>query len=93
MLEFHTQCQEKVNVWTSILNDTLIGSFFIEGNLNAEIYEAMLRNHIVPAMRTIVDEDIENTWFQQDDAAPHYGRNVRNYLNKIFVEDREEKSD
>jgi len=36
-------------------------------------------------MRTIVNKNIENTWFQQDSAA-HYGRNVRYYLNKVFVE-------
>jgi len=37
MLEFHTQYQEKINVWASILNNTLIGPSFIEGNLNVEI--------------------------------------------------------
>ncbi|EZA49482.1 hypothetical protein X777_12276 [Ooceraea biroi] len=63
MLEFHTQYPEKVNVWVGILNDTLIGPFFIGRNLNAEIYENMLRNQIVPAIRAIVGADIENTWF------------------------------
>jgi len=63
MLEFYTQYRKKVNVWVSILNNTLISLFFIEGNLNAEIYEGMLRNQIVFAIRVIVDEDIE-TWFQ-----------------------------
>lgn len=54
----------------------MIGPFFIEGNLNAEICEDMLRNQIVPAIRAVVGEDFENTWFQQDGAAPHYGRDV-----------------
>jgi len=45
-----------------------------------------LRNQIVPAIRVTVDENIENTWFQQDAAAPHYGRNVHYYLNEVFVE-------
>jgi len=39
MLELYTQYQEKVNVWTCILNNTLMSLFFIEGNLNAKIYE------------------------------------------------------
>lgn len=85
-LELHTQHQSKVNVWAGILNNTLIGPFIIEGNLNAVMYEDMLRNEIVPATRAIVGEDIENTWFQQDGAAPHYARNVRNYLNEVFAE-------
>jgi len=39
----HTQYQEKVNVWASFLNNTLIGPFFIEENLNIEIYKYMLK--------------------------------------------------
>jgi len=44
-----------------IFNNILIGLFFIEGNLNTAIYEDMLRNQIVSAIRAIVDENIENT--------------------------------
>jgi len=74
-LEFHTQYQSKVNVWAGILNNTLISPFFIERNLNAVMYEDMLRNQIILAIRTF-GKDIENIWFQQDGAAPHYGRNL-----------------
>jgi len=52
MRELRTQYQKKVNVWASILNNTLI--VFIEENLNIEIYKNMLKNQIVPAIRTIV---------------------------------------
>jgi len=54
MLEFYTQYRKKVNVLVDILNNTLIGLFFIEGNLNAEIYEGMLRNQIVFAIRLLL---------------------------------------
>jgi len=50
MRELHTQYQEKVNVWASILNNILIGPFFIEENLNIEIYKNMLKTQIVPAI-------------------------------------------
>ena len=37
-----------------ILNETIIGSFFIEGNLNTDNYLAMLQDEIVPAIRSLV---------------------------------------
>lgn len=66
------------------MNNSIIGPFFIEGNLTAAIYENMLRDQIVPAIQAIAGYNFEHTWFQQDGAAPHYGRNVRNYLNAVF---------
>lgn len=84
MRESKTQYPQKINVWAGILNNQLIGPFFIDGNLNSEKYEAMLRNQIVPAIRRIAGDNFDQTWFQQDGAAPHYGLNVRNYLNTVF---------
>lgn len=86
MVEARTQYPQKLNVWTGILNNTLIGPFFIDGNLNAEQYENMLRNQIVPAIIAKVGENFEHIWFQQDGAPPHYSRNVRRYLNTVFIE-------
>ena len=83
--EDKSQYPQKLNVWAGILNNRVIGPFFIDGNLNAENYEAMLRNQIVPAIQEIVGENFENTWLQQDGAAPHYGRDVRNYLDEVFI--------
>jgi hypothetical protein len=69
-------------VWAGILNNALIGPFFIDGNLTAAKYEDMLRHEIVPTIQVIVEDNFENTWFQQDGAAPHYGRSVRHYLTR-----------
>ncbi|EFN62853.1 hypothetical protein EAG_00005, partial [Camponotus floridanus] len=66
--EAHTQYPEKCNVWAGILNNQIIGPFFIEGNLTAAKYEEMLRNEIVPAVRQIVGDNFAQTWFQQDGA-------------------------
>jgi hypothetical protein len=38
MLEAHTQNPQKVNVLAEILNDRIVGPFFIEENLPAENY-------------------------------------------------------
>lgn len=84
MRESKTQYPQKINVWAGILNNRLIGPFFIEGNLNAVKYENMLQNEILPAIREIAGDNFENIWFQQDGAAPHFGLNVREYLNTVF---------
>ena len=65
-LESHTQYPQKINVCAGILNDTLIGPFFIDGNLNARAYEELLRNQIVPRIREITGDNFQNIWFQQD---------------------------
>lgn len=86
MNETHTQYPQKLNVWAGIVDDTIIGPFFIEGNLNAQKYEQLLRNQIVPAIQAVKGDDFQNTWFQQDGAAPHFAVNVRGYLNETFFE-------
>lgn len=42
MREDHTPYPQKVNVWVGIFNGRPVGPFFIEGNLTAQVYEAML---------------------------------------------------
>lgn len=80
----HTQHPQKLNVWAGIVDDTIIGPFFIDGNLNAQTYEQLLRNEIVPAIQAVKGDDFINTWFQQDGAPPHYGVNVRRFLDETF---------
>lgn len=84
MLENHTQYPQKVNVWAGIFNDTLVGPFFIDGNLTAALYEQLLRDQIIPRIREIAGDDYDVTWFQQDGAAAHFGRHVRAFLDVQF---------
>ncbi|KAJ8957744.1 hypothetical protein NQ318_017642 [Aromia moschata] len=53
MRELHTQNPEKVNVWAGIIGENIIGSFFIDGNLNGETYLALLQNNVVPTMANL----------------------------------------
>jgi len=52
MYEAHIQNQQKVNVWTGILNEVIIGLFFVKGNLNADNYLVMLQDEIIPKYRS-----------------------------------------
>jgi len=57
---------------------------FMEDNLTAQMYEAMLREQIIPAIQEIAGRNLDDIYFQQDGVPPHYGVNVRQYLDKIF---------
>lgn len=84
MREKKTQNPQKLNVWAGIWNDQKVGPFFIEGNLNGEKYETMLREEIVPAIQLLTNNQINDIYFQQDGAPPHYSRTVRQYLDEVF---------
>lgn len=43
----------------------------------------MLQQQIVPAIQASVN-NFEPIWFQQDRAPPHYGLEVRQYLDNVF---------
>ncbi|KAL7292826.1 hypothetical protein TKK_0013650 [Trichogramma kaykai] len=86
MREDKTQYPQKLNEWAEIVGDRIIGPFFINGNLNAQNYEQMLRNDICPAIKAVKGPNYDRTWFQQDGAAAHYGRNVRNFLDGEFFD-------
>uniref|UniRef100_V5I868 Transposable element Tc1 transposase n=1 Tax=Anoplophora glabripennis TaxID=217634 RepID=V5I868_ANOGL len=88
--ESHTQHPQKVNVWAGIINNRILGPFFFEENLTAARYLDFLTFDLIPALAVIfpheIDPDIPNEriWFQQDGAPPHFGIDVRRYLDEMF---------
>jgi hypothetical protein len=80
--ENKTQYARKVSVWCGIIKDTVIGPFFIEGNLNGKTYKRLLRRQVVPALVARFGE--RELWFQHDGAPAHWQRKVRAYLDKTF---------
>eukprot|EP00102_Acyrthosiphon_pisum_P023333 XP_016660543.1 PREDICTED: uncharacterized protein LOC107883949 [Acyrthosiphon pisum] len=84
-----TQWPQKINVWTSILGDHVIGPIFLEGNITGEKYLAILENTIQPLVfrkiennDNLTELDEEKIVFQQDGAPAHYTITVRDYLNQ-----------
>mgnify|MGYP005986367129 CR=1 FL=1 len=81
---------EKLNVWCGIIGYHVTGPTFINENLNSEGYLRMLRKLIVSRLRELLPSYqnsellAETIWFQQDGAPSHFGRQVRQYLNKTF---------
>jgi hypothetical protein len=88
--EGHTQYQQKVNVWAGIIGNQILGPFFIEDNLTANSYLDFLRFELVPALAVLfpneLDPDVPHNriWLQQDGAPPHFGINVRQFLDNTF---------
>ena len=84
MRDNHTQYPQKPSVWAGIFRGKPVGPFFIGSNLTAATYETLLREQIIPAIQRLANGNLENVYFQQDGAPPHYGLRVRQYLNEIF---------
>lgn len=90
MEQIHTQRPQKVNVWCGIIGGHIIGPYFIHGNLNSARYLTLLQESIVPDVSRLFPNNndpnlpAEEIWFQQDGAPPHFGIEVREYLNQTF---------
>lgn len=90
--ERHSQHRGKLNVWAGIIGRRFLGPYFFEGNLTAASYLDFLRFELVPALAVIFpngeDGDVPHRriWYQQDGAPPHFGLEVRQYLDEVFPE-------
>ncbi|CAH1112713.1 unnamed protein product [Psylliodes chrysocephalus] len=74
---------QKLNVWTGILGDNIVGPFFIDGILNAQSYLQLLQNDIIPAVRAL-DVPFHSIWFQQDECPAHNSILVKEYISELF---------
>lgn len=90
MMEAKTQYPKKLNVWLGIIEDRILGPYFFDGSLTAEVYLRFLETFLVPALKRLYPDDHnpseidQNLWFQQDGAPPHFAHQVRTYLNTVF---------
>lgn len=71
-----------ITVWGGLTSNGLIGPFFFDGTVNALNYEEMLQTKLWPMFEH--HHDVQNLFFQQDGAPPHYGNNVRKWLDVHF---------
>ena len=83
MSESYSQVDPRTNVWCGIWNTNIIGPFFLHQIMTSEIYLELLETRIFPAIQQIAGQQAL-PWFQQDGAPPHFGTDVRNWLNNHF---------
>lgn len=74
---------QKVGVWIAISRRRIIGPIFFYDTINAERYQAMLGTFI----DQLHDDEIQNGFFQQDNARPHVAHSTIAFLEE-FYDDR-----
>ena len=77
------QQQFSVNMWAGILGENII-VYLLPARLSANIYLDFLQNILPLLLQNIPLNLRNNMWFQHDGAPPHFGVNVRQYLDQRF---------
>lgn len=83
-IECKDQYSFKVNVLCGLLNNTVIGPFFIDGNLNANRYLQFLQQDLLPILNQMPRRQRERIWYQLDGASVHCSVAIRQFLNESF---------
>lgn len=86
IVKTHTQYPQKVNVWCGILNNVVIGPYFINGTLTGETYLELLTETICPAIEHTMLGDERPIWYQHDGCPAHNSAGVKEFLNNTFHE-------
>lgn len=79
----HYQREFRVNVWAAVINDQIIGPIFLPLRLDGPSYQEIIINRL-PDMVREIGINIDEIWFQQDGAPPHWALAVRAQLNQFF---------
>lgn len=79
-----SQRRFSLNVWMGIIDNNLIGPFFLPNNLNAESYENFLRNDLFGLMQDVPLETRRHMWYQHDGCPAHFRITVRQWLDQNF---------
>lgn len=74
--------QPGVTVWGALSSEGVVGPVFFDGTVDGANYLKMLRDVVVPQLRTRAN--FTELFFQQDGAPPHYALAVRDYLDQTF---------
>lgn len=82
--EDRSQYQFKVNMWTGILNGTVIGPFELPENLTAQAYLDFLQNQLPDLLEEVPLNIYGSMWYQQDGCPAHYARTVREFLDREY---------
>lgn len=86
VVERTMQSTFRFNVWAGVVDDTIIGPHFFDGNLDESTYCNFLET-ILPEMLENVPSDVrQRMWWQQDAHPAHTAHTVRAILNEHFPE-------
>lgn len=66
-------------VWAAISSQGIVGPVFIDENVNADVYLALLQEHVFPLAGN-------GNWYMHDGAPAHYAVRVREFLDQHFTD-------
>lgn len=70
--------------WAGIINRTIIGPFYFDGNVTAEAYLELLGDFVMPQLHEL-GLDLTKIWFQHDGAPAHRAFVTQDFLNDNFT--------
>lgn len=73
-----------VNMWAGVIGNNLIGPFKLPPRLNSTNYLEFLRNDLPELLEDVPLIQLASSYFQQDGAPAHYGREVKNWLDEEY---------
>lgn len=79
------QVRFSVNIWCGLIDNRILGPYFLRGNLTGRGYAEFLQNGLEEMLDNLSLETIRNLiYFQQDGAGPHNAIVVRDILDRRF---------
>lgn len=85
-IQRNSQFAKKVNVWCAVLQDRIIGPYFLEETLNQEVYLDLLDNFLIPELDDLPLEQRRKMYFQHDGCSSHSTLLIRGWLDEYFPE-------
>lgn len=72
-------------VWRGISSRCVYGPYFFDDTINSETYQNLIENEFIKDLRK--QENLDEIWFQQDNAPPHTSNSTLEKLD-FYFEDR-----
>ncbi|XP_070521818.1 uncharacterized protein [Cardiocondyla obscurior] len=79
------QYRWQLHVWAGVIENQIIGPYFLPPRLNGERYAYFLENDLPPLLENLPLNVRLRLIYQQDGAPPHFSRNAQQVLNNRFA--------
>lgn len=79
------QHQFSLNVWLGVIDDYLIGPYFLPIRLNGDAYCHFLEEELPQLFDDVPVQIRQELWFMHDGAPAHFSNNARRYLDEVYA--------
>jgi transposase len=70
-------------IWACFISDKLGPIVFIEGMVNQDTYQRVLKEHLIPFLDALKADEEVDLEFQQDNARPHTAKRTKKLLQEL----------